>query len=114
MKKLLLLISTLSFFLVGCSSQSISECESLIKNTLKSPSSAEFSDMEYAKNSVGAIIVKWNVDSQNSYGAMLRSNFVCYQSEGEEMSYIFKDDSDSELAEANNKIYNFWIGYMNK
>ena len=58
---------------------------SYISARLKAPSTAQFCSLEQARFGRGrnwpskapAIIVKLTVDAQNSYGAMLRSNFTC-------------------------------------
>lgn len=54
--------------------------EEFVKNSLKSPSSAKF--QWYDENQVedlgdGKYKVTSYVDSQNSFGAMLRTNYVC-------------------------------------
>lgn len=46
-----------------------------IKLNLKSPSTAEFSDVRVWLCADSTVVVKGNVDSQNSFGAMLRSGF---------------------------------------
>ncbi len=51
-------------------------CEELVKDRLKAPSTAEFSG-ESADGSAGSYTVTGDVDSQNSFGAMLRSHFTC-------------------------------------
>ncbi|MVX36119.1 hypothetical protein [Myroides sp. LoEW2-1] len=53
-----------------------------VKSQLKSPSSAIFANSNEKKQSVtyngsGVYVVRSWVDSQNSFGAMLRSNFEC-------------------------------------
>lgn len=54
----------------------IEKCKSLVRNQLKSPYSAVFSDIKYS-NWFG-VIVGWKVDSQNSFWAMLRTDFICF------------------------------------
>ncbi|MFJ3319377.1 hypothetical protein [Curtobacterium sp. NPDC086286] len=49
-------------------------CENRIKDALKSPSSADFND---DVSGSGPYTVTGTVDSENSFGAMLRSNFQC-------------------------------------
>lgn len=52
--------------------------EDYIKENLKSPSTAEFEEQfEYICDEENIIKVKGYVDSQNSFGAMIRSKFVC-------------------------------------
>lgn len=54
------------------------ETEEYIKENLKTPSIAEFQEQfEYICDEENIIKVKGYVDSQNSFGAMLRSEFVC-------------------------------------
>lgn len=48
-----------------------------IKNNLKAPTTAEFGEFKYICNEENIIRVEGYVDSQNSFGAMLRGNFVC-------------------------------------
>lgn len=54
----------------------ISGCEELVKDRLKAPSTAEFSN-EAADGGDGSYVVDGDVDSENSFGAMLRSHFTC-------------------------------------
>lgn len=49
-------------------------CESRVKDALKSPSTADFSDDVTGS---GPYTVTGTVDSENSFGAMLRSEFQC-------------------------------------
>jgi hypothetical protein len=51
-----------------------SECEHLVSSNLKSPSTAKFSD---GFSGDGPWIVSGYVDSENGFGAMLRSDFRC-------------------------------------
>lgn len=51
-------------------------CEDIVKNSLKSPSTANFSNEEVTGTS-GQYTVTGDVDSQNSFGATLRDHFVC-------------------------------------
>ncbi|PZF63343.1 hypothetical protein DEI81_08015 [Curtobacterium sp. MCBD17_013] len=51
-----------------------SACENQVKDHLKSPSTAKFND---SVSGVGPFTVTGTVDSENSFGAMLRSNFEC-------------------------------------
>ena len=56
-----------------------SSCERAVKARLKSPTSAQFDTKSYATASTAGFTVKVSgtVDSQNSFGAMIRSNFAC-------------------------------------
>lgn len=69
--------------------------EDAIPKILKAPSTAEFpgktlnpfEDWQFAKDSDGNITAKSYVDSQNSFGAMIRSNFeITFKFEGENYS----------------------------
>lgn len=55
--------------------EATSLCENLVKGQLKSPSTATF-DHENASGS-SDISVTGTVNSENSFGAMLASNFTC-------------------------------------
>lgn len=80
-----LVIVAISYFgsLNGTSSptkyQAYTDCQGAIEPHLKSPSSAEFSDknFQYNPDDDTDFRVKMTVDSQNSFGAMVRSNFSC-------------------------------------
>jgi len=55
-------------------------CEDFIKKDLKSPSTATFASMRdvvISKDSREVYTVRTYVDSQNSYGAMIRTNCTC-------------------------------------
>lgn len=59
--------------------EALSMSQLFVKDRLKSPSSAEFGygeDQVFQKND-STFIVESYVDSQNSFGAMLRSKYVC-------------------------------------
>jgi hypothetical protein len=51
-------------------------CEGFVKDRLKAPSSAKFSG-EDAQQSGSVYTVTGAVDSQNSFGALLRSSYTC-------------------------------------
>lgn len=55
----------------------IHQCEDLVKNSLKSPSSAIFVDTKAQQNQSRHWTVTGSVDAQNSFGAMIRSDFQC-------------------------------------
>lgn len=53
-------------------------CEDFVKDRLKSPSSAEFSDAVTTESaSDGSWTVRGIVDSENGFGAMLRNSYTC-------------------------------------
>lgn len=51
-------------------------CEEFVKDRLKSPVSAEF-DTENGERVKGAWRVTGTVDSENSFGALIRNDFTC-------------------------------------
>jgi hypothetical protein len=51
-------------------------CRDFVKDRLKSPSSAKFSGLAHDNSGTG-FVVTGNVDSQNSFGAMVRNSFTC-------------------------------------
>jgi hypothetical protein len=56
------------------------DCEGFVKKNLKAPSTAEFAprrDLQISGSGVGPWTVAGYVDSQNSFGAMIRSRFRC-------------------------------------
>jgi len=61
----------------GPTDASVSSCERAVKAQLKSPSTAEFSDHRWGDRSGGGFILKGSVDSENGFGAMIRSTWIC-------------------------------------
>ena len=60
-------------------------CQVAVKEQLKAPSVAKFgplSETTIAKTPAGGWSVQGYVDSQNSFGAMIRSNYVCAVTSG--------------------------------
>lgn len=55
------------------------QCQDFVKQDLKSPTSAKFTldDFTSRKESNDVYIINSYVDSQNSYGAIIRQNFIC-------------------------------------
>ena len=53
------------------------ECRMAVVNSLKAPSSAEFVTIQAKQTSPGRWTVGGQVDAQNSFGAMIRSHFIC-------------------------------------
>ncbi|MFJ4631575.1 hypothetical protein [Streptomyces sp. NPDC088847] len=75
-------------------------CEKFVKNRLKSPGSARFpgvTDSDYAKTKVLSNAKPWKftvtgvVDSQNGFGALVRSNYVCTVSTKNRTSWHLDD-----------------------
>lgn len=56
------------------SGEAIAQCEDLVKENLKAPSTAEF---DTSATGDGTWTVTGTVDAENSFGAMLRSEFQC-------------------------------------
>lgn len=56
------------------SGEAISQCEDLVKENLKAPSTAKF---DTTATGDGTWIVSGTVDSENSFGATLRAEFQC-------------------------------------
>lgn len=52
------------------------QCEDLVEESLKAPATAEFGTSE-ARRSGSEWVVTGSVDAENSFGAMLRSDFQC-------------------------------------
>lgn len=63
----------------GDSSEARVFCKYVVENSLKSPSTAQFSGYgeTTATRSGSAWIISGYVDSQNDFGAMLRANYRC-------------------------------------
>lgn len=86
----------------------INVARSLIKKTLKAPSSAKFSDYAntdwektYDNGTKQFYVVSGWVESQNSFGAMLRANYlVCFSSDGRNVLPLFVrlgEDEEGEI-----------------
>lgn len=59
-------------------------CQDFVKKRLKAPATAKFSDVNHSGGVDGEYTVTGAVDSQNSFGALIRSDFTC----------TVKDDGD--------------------
>ncbi|WP_432193795.1 hypothetical protein [Streptomyces sp. bgisy027] len=75
-------------------------CEDFVKQRLKSPGSAEFPgvmDSDYAKTTVLSDTKPWKykvagvVDSQNGFGAKVRSEYVCTVSTKDDNTWTLED-----------------------
>lgn len=75
-------------------------CEKFVKQRLKSPGSAQFpgvTDSDYAKTKVLSNAKPWKfavtgvVDSQNGFGALVRSDYVCTVSTKNRTSWHLDD-----------------------
>lgn len=52
-------------------------CEQFVEDRLKAPSTADFSNTDASKTSDGSWTVAGDVDSENGFGAKLRTGYVC-------------------------------------
>lgn len=101
MKRLLPIVLTIPLALAGCGGDSSSsgstnetkesrefqvdeveaklQCEDLVKNSLKAPATADFPrNSEWTFTPIdGGLQASSYVDSENSFGALVRSNFQC-------------------------------------
>jgi len=67
--------------------------EQLVKNNLKAPSTAKFSNQKFGYNEeYSRYIVSGSVDSQNSFGAMLRADFYAEYDQDLAMIYFVFDN----------------------
>jgi hypothetical protein len=56
----------------------IAACRELVKQNLKAPATAQFSDEAVAKQPTGGLYeIHGLVDAQNSFGALLRQRYTC-------------------------------------
>ena len=87
------LIFFVSLALVSCSllgdGKSIDECKELVKERLRSPSSAEFSAVEFNDLDGKSFEIVGEFDAQNGFGALLRGSFKCMGYEDQELRLIY-------------------------
>ena len=57
-------------------------CQDTVKDRLKAPATAQFDNWTRSANADGTYTITGTVDSQNSFGAMLRSKFSCQVRDG--------------------------------
>lgn len=86
------LITFLIIFKTNPSDKEILSCEDSVKLVIKSPYSATFSEMKYKKWTSHFVI--GIIDSQNSFGAMMRSKFICVKSLNEINYRVFFDNTE--------------------
>jgi len=55
----------------------IAACERSVEAQLRAPATAEFSNQVASRGADGSYEVRGNVDSENGFGAMLRSSWTC-------------------------------------
>ena len=86
-------IFVISITITSCSflgnGKSIEECKNLVKDRLRSPSSAEFSGVQRKDLDSKSFEITGQFDSQNGFGAMLRGSFKCMGYEDEELRLIY-------------------------
>jgi len=84
-----LIAASLVLTLTGCGRSSLfASCEELVKNQLKSPASAQFSGETQTNVDSSTVNIDGTVDSQNGFGAMLRSTFEC-QANGSDLKLMW-------------------------
>jgi len=78
---------TSSLLLSGCSSDNaaIEKCEKMVTARLRSPASAKFSGIKIHKDDAKNFNIEGSVDSQNGFGALIRSSFSCYVTDGDKV-----------------------------
>ncbi|QTJ65866.1 DUF2510 domain-containing protein [Rhodococcus sp. ZPP] len=57
-------------------------CEKLVTNRLKAPATADFTGVTTYKDGAGDYITKGAVDSENTFGANIRTTFLCITHNG--------------------------------
>jgi hypothetical protein len=70
----------------GCSSKfesAVTVCENLVKDDLKAPATAVFSNVEIEQLDQASFNISGAVDAQNGFGALLRSEFKCQSINGD-------------------------------
>jgi hypothetical protein len=75
-----IIIASIVLGLTGCAGEheaDIQKCEGKVKNTLQSPTTAQFSGVTTTKHDFGVWTIEGNVDAQNGFGAMIRDTFSC-------------------------------------
>jgi hypothetical protein len=84
-----LIATALVLSLTGCGRSSLfASCEELVKNELKSPASAQFSGETQSNLDSSTVNIDGTVDSQNGFGAMIRSTFEC-QASGSDLKLMW-------------------------
>jgi hypothetical protein len=81
-------------FLGGCSllgDADLKLCEDAVKGRLKAPATAQFSGFEQEELDARLTAVRGSVDSENGFGAMIRSSFKCHVLDDEEATVMYID-----------------------
>lgn len=78
----------------GYEAEAMTHCQILVEKSLKAPSTADFPWTMKANASSGQVYtINSYVDAQNSFGAMIRTNFYCqlkYTGDGKTDSWVVK------------------------
>lgn len=99
MKKILLTFGLLGLIVLwGCTNNEtnirVERCEQVALENLKAPGNAVFWEKPIVvKDTIHGYSIKNHVDSQNSYGALLRCEFICRFDINDSVKVLFKDDS---------------------
>jgi hypothetical protein len=87
------MIFLLCVTLTGCSllgnGKSIDSCKDLVKERLRSPSSAQFSEVKLNNLDSQSFEIVGKFDAQNGFGAMMRGSFKCIGFENDELRLIY-------------------------
>ena len=86
---LLLVSSSLTSCGISAKNKSIEACKDLVREKLRSPSSAEFPEVNYEDIDGKSFEISGAFDAQNGFGAMLRGSFKCMGYENEELRLIY-------------------------
>ena len=83
-------MSLASFIFAGCSNNDslVNECEQLVSEQLKAPGSAKFVNVKVSPEGQKSLYITGDVDSENGFGALLRSSFEC-EYDGEQMNLTY-------------------------
>ena len=75
------------------SSMASIQCKEFVKERLKSPSSADFPLLDYQASVIGnnQYVIRSYVEAQNSFGANLKSNYVCIVKWNGQESYAIRN-----------------------
>ena len=90
---LLVAIFLTSSSLIGCGisgkSKSINACKELVREKLRTPSTAEFPEVNFRDIDGKSFEISGSFDAQNGFGAMLRGSFKCMGYENEDLRLIY-------------------------
>jgi hypothetical protein len=86
---LILISSSLTSCGISGKSKSINACKDLVREKLRSPSTAKFPEVNYEDIDGKSFEISGSFDAQNGFGAMLRGSFKCMGFEDEELRLIY-------------------------